>query len=131
MSLGSLAWVLVSEFFPYFVRSAAPSVCLIALTGWSSFMILFYMAYQKAVGVSGALATTASITFIGISVLSFLIPKTKGVNIEKVYRLVPPKFNAWWRALGYADSNEENRSLFDVVDEDTGSAGEGVPLIQT
>lgn len=125
LSFGSLAWLIVSEYFPFFVRSAAVGVSLIAMFGFSSVLILFYSAYQQTVGVSLTLLTFAVITLFGMGVLYILLPDTRGVNMERGYKLVERRFRDLAEVLGYDTSKgREARSLFDTDPATAGGEAE-------
>lgn len=130
MSFGSLGWVIVSEYFPFFVRSAAVGVALIVLFGVSAILILCYGAFQQAVGVSLTFMTFALITLVGMIVLYVIIPDTRGVHMEKAYRLVAARFNNLREYMGWdARKVGEARSLFDADEVD--AMGETDRLVES
>jgi len=86
--LGSFLWVLLSEIFPRFTRSAANSLAVSTLFLFST-ILTFTLPYFFAAG--GLLPIFALFTAVGgLSVFALYLwaPETAGVELEEAYKLV-------------------------------------------
>ena len=66
-SFGGLGWMMVSEYFPHFVRSMALSIASATSFGSVSLMVFLIPVYQEDVGITALFLTTALITCVGFS----------------------------------------------------------------
>ena len=110
LSYGGLGWMMVSEFFPHFVRSTALSVASATSFGSVAIMVIVIPLYQDVVGITAVFLTTALISCVGFVVLYILVPDTQGIHIERAYLEVRKKFLDMYELLGY---DMQLKSMFD------------------
>lgn len=84
MTLGPVAWVLISEIFPNRVRGMAISVSVSAL--WiACFLLTFtFPMLNSALGSSGTFWLYSGICFAGFFVVLLRVPETKGKSLEQI-----------------------------------------------
>ncbi|XP_075985742.1 solute carrier family 2, facilitated glucose transporter member 8-like [Anticarsia gemmatalis] len=84
IGLGSVPYVLISEWFTMNVRSLASSL-LISWMWFSSFFLLrYYGSLAVSIGLHGTYYICASITLLGSLYIFFVIPETKGKSQEQI-----------------------------------------------
>lgn len=84
VSIGPIMWVIFSEVFPTSVRSVAlPFAALVQTI--SSFAVTKFFPWQlENLGSANTFLVFAVIGFIGLAILFFLLPETKGKTIEQI-----------------------------------------------
>jgi SP family arabinose:H+ symporter-like MFS transporter len=84
MSLGPIAWVLISEIFPNAVRGVAMAISTGVL--WiGSFLLTYTFPFlNKGFGTSGTFLLYAGICLLGFFFTLFQIPETKGKTLEEI-----------------------------------------------
>jgi MFS transporter, SP family, xylose:H+ symportor len=84
MTLGPVAWVLISEIFPNRVRGAAVSIAVSAL--WiACFLLTFtFPVLNRALGAAGTFWLYAGICAAGFVFILFRVPETKGKTLEEI-----------------------------------------------
>ena len=88
VSLATLLWVVLCEIFPQFVRSAAMSIAIATLFAWSS-IVVFILPYMAAnVGLLAVFITYTVTGGLSVVLMYFLVPETRGVDLEISYKLV-------------------------------------------
>ena len=82
MSLGPIAWVLLSEIFPNAVRGVAMAVCTGAL--WvASFLLTYTFPFlNSGLGTGGTFLLYTFICLLGFLFTLKYIPETKGKSLE-------------------------------------------------
>lgn len=83
-SLGPVMWVYLAEIFPNRVRGVAISFVTIFNSG-ASWLVQFLFPIQLASGgIAGVFAWYAGFGLIGLVLISWLMPETKGLSLEQV-----------------------------------------------
>ena len=84
MSLGPIAWVLLSEIFPNAIRGVAMAVCTGAL--WiASFLLTYSFPFlNTGLGTGGTFMLYAFICLLGFLFTLRYIPETKGKSLEEL-----------------------------------------------
>lgn len=84
ISIGPILWVIFSEIFPNKVRSVAlPFAALVqTISSWS--VSEFFPWQLEHLGVSTIFFIYGSIGFVGLVVMAFMLPETKGKTIEQI-----------------------------------------------
>ena len=93
VSMGPLAWVLITEVFPTNVRGVGSSLGSLSnwafnsLVVWTFFKIINWFASSlgsEALGTAGAFGLFAVVTLVGMLWGYFFIPETKGKRLEDI-----------------------------------------------
>ncbi|MBU2878971.1 MFS transporter [Aliiglaciecola sp. 3_MG-2023] len=86
LSIGPIMWVIFSEVFPNAVRSVAlPFAALVqTISSWS--IQQFFPWQLNNMGVANIFMLYAVIGFIGLIIMYFFLPETKGKTIEEIER---------------------------------------------
>lgn len=83
-SIGPVMWVILSELFPTAVRGVAIPVCGLVLSG-VNFVIQYFFPIQLASwGAMSIFAFYAGAVLVGLALLGWLLPETKGKSIEQI-----------------------------------------------
>jgi sugar porter (SP) family MFS transporter len=83
-SMGPIAWILVSEVFPLRVRGRGVAAATLAF-GTSNFLIsLTFLSLLKAAGNSLTFAIYAAFCILTLLFVRFVIPETKGRELESI-----------------------------------------------
>ena len=84
MTLGPVAWVLISEIFPNRVRGTAVSIAVSAL--WiACFLLTFtFPVLNRWLGAAGTFWLYAAICAAGFVFILFRVPETKGKTLEQI-----------------------------------------------
>ncbi len=84
MTLGPVAWVLISEIFPNRVRGTAVSIAVSAL--WiACFLLTFtFPVLNRWLGAAGTFWLYAAICAAGFVFILFHVPETKGKTLEQI-----------------------------------------------
>lgn len=84
VSIGPIMWVIFSEVFPTSVRSIALPFAALVQTIASFAVTKFFPWQLENFGSANTFLIFAIIGFIGLSLLFFLLPETKGKTIEQI-----------------------------------------------
>ena len=86
LSIGPIMWVIFSEIFPNAVRSVAmPFVALVQTI--AGFIISYFFPWQlENFGAASTFLIFAIVAGIGVAVMAFILPETKGKSIEQLER---------------------------------------------
>ena len=84
MSLGPVMWVLLSEIFPNRVRGVAISLVTAVNSGVSALVQFFFPLQLESMGVAGVFAAYALFAAIGLALMAWLMPETKGKSLEEL-----------------------------------------------
>ena len=91
-SLGPVMWVYLAEIFPNRVRGVAISFVTIFNSG-ASWLVQFLFPIQLASGgIAGVFTWYASFGLIGLILVAWLMPETKGLSLEQVSNKMASKF---------------------------------------
>lgn len=91
-SLGPVMWVYLSEIFPNRVRGVAISFVTIFNSG-ASWLVQFLFPIQLASGgIAGVFMWYAGFGLIGLVLVAWLMPETKGLTLEQVSEKMASKF---------------------------------------
>lgn len=84
ISLGPVMWVLLSEIFPNHVRGLAMSVVTVFNSG-VSFGVQFLFPWELAtLGSAGTFLVYGVFATIGLVLVAWLLPETKGLSLEQL-----------------------------------------------
>lgn len=86
LSIGPIMWVIFSEIFPNAVRSVAmPFVALVQTI--AGFVISYFFPWQlENLGAASTFLIFAVVAGIGLAIMAFILPETKGKSIEQLER---------------------------------------------
>ena len=84
ISLGPVMWVLLSEIFPVRIRGVAISLVTL-FNSASSWLVQFLFPWTVAtVGVAGVFLSFSIFALIGLVLVAWLLPETKGLSLEEL-----------------------------------------------
>ena len=84
LSMGAIAWILVSEVFPLRVRGRGVAVATLA-SGLSNFAVsLTFLSMVKAVGSAGTFAIFGVMCIVTLVFVRFVVPETCGRDLESI-----------------------------------------------
>jgi sugar porter (SP) family MFS transporter len=83
VSLGPIAWVLVSEIFPTKTRGAGMAICIIVMYLADFVVTLAFPWMMEELG-SGGFHVFAAVCGVGILFVFALVPETKGKSLEEI-----------------------------------------------
>jgi sugar porter (SP) family MFS transporter len=86
ISLGPVMWVLLSEIFPVKIRGVAISLVTIFNSG-ASWLVQFLFPWEVATfGAAGVFLSFSLFAVIGLVLIAWLLPETKGLSLEQLER---------------------------------------------
>lgn len=91
LSIGPIMWVVFAEIFPNAVRSVAmPFVALVQTI--AGFIISYFFPWQlENLGAATTFLIFAIVAGVGVAIMAFLMPETRGKSIEQLEReLIKP-----------------------------------------
>jgi len=91
-SFGTMLWILLSEIFPQFVRSAANSISVATLFTWSAILTFTLPYVENAAGLLDIFIFFTCSSALSVIILYFFAPETRGTNIEHAYKLVDESY---------------------------------------
>ena len=86
VSIGPIMWVIFSEIFPISVRSVALPFAALVQTFASVAITKFFPWQLENFGAANIFLTYAAVGLVGLILMSFLLPETKGKSIEELER---------------------------------------------
>lgn len=92
VSLGPIAWLLMSEIYPQNVRGTAVSVATLSNWGFNFIVAATFLSLIDGLGEAGAFWLYAGIGAVGLIFTRFYVPETKDVPLETI--------EAHWRRGG-------------------------------
>ena len=84
MSLGPVMWVYLAEIFPNHVRGVAISFVTVFNSGASWFVQFLFPIQLSTSGIAGVFAGYSLFGLIGLVLIWWLMPETKGLTLEQV-----------------------------------------------
>ena len=88
VSLGPVMWVLLSEIFPNHVRGVAMSVVTV-FNSFVSFGVQLFFPWQlQNIGSAGTFLVYGGFAALGLVLVAWLLPETKGRSLEELERLL-------------------------------------------
>ncbi len=84
VSLGPVAWLLISEVYPLAIRGRAMGIATFSNWVANYFVSLTFLTLIQVLGSSGTFALYAFICFLGLWFVIKLIPETKGKTFEQI-----------------------------------------------
>lgn len=90
VSLGPIAWLLMSEIYPLNVRGSAVSVASLSNWAFNFLVAMTFLSLIDALGQSGAFWLYAGLGALALVFVRFYVPETKDVPLETI--------EAHWRA---------------------------------
>lgn len=84
VSLGPVAWLIVSEVFPLGIRGRAMGIATFSNWLCNYFVSLTFLSLIQAIGTAGTFWIYAAICLIGLWFVIKLVPETKGKTFEQI-----------------------------------------------
>lgn len=84
ISLGPIAWLLISEIYPLKVRGLAMSVATLSNWGFNFLIALTFLSIIESFGKAGAFWLYAVIGAAGWFFCKYFVPETKGTPLEDI-----------------------------------------------
>ena len=84
ISLGPVAWLLISEIYPLRVRGRAMGVATFVNWSFNYLVSLTFLSLIQKLGASGTFMLYAIISLIGLWFVSRFVPETKGKTFEEI-----------------------------------------------
>jgi len=88
VGFGSMLWILLSEIFPQFVRSAANSIAIATLFACSTVLTFTLPYFEDATGLLPIFGLFTAVSGAALIILYFFAPDTRGVELEEAYKQV-------------------------------------------
>lgn len=129
VSLGTMLWILLSEIFPRFVRSAANSIAVSMLFAMSMAVTFALPFLEDDLGYLYLFVLFGSMSVFAVIVVFLFVPDTRGVDLEVAYKLVKSTCNASLGPVGLGieeEDEDETEMLDDVSDSDASSELNGL-----
>lgn len=86
--MGTAPWIVNSEIYPLRYRGTGGGIA--AVSNWCSNLIVSetFLTLTKALGSSGTFLLFAGFSLLGLIAIYFLVPETKGLQIEGVEKVL-------------------------------------------
>ena len=84
MSLGPVAWIMISEIMPLQVRGLAMSAATVSNFGFNFVVVLSFLPLLNLIGNAATFWCFAGITAFSILFVYRFIPETKGISLEQI-----------------------------------------------
>lgn len=86
--MGTAPWIVNSEIYPLRYRGTGGGIA--AVSNWCSNLIVSetFLTLTKALGSSGTFLLFAGFSLLGLIAIYFLVPETKGLQIEEVEKVL-------------------------------------------
>ncbi len=84
ISLGPIAWLLISEVFPARIRGTAMSVATLANWLFNFIIAMTFLSIIQSLGQAGAFWLYAAVGVAGLFFTKLFVPETKGVTLETI-----------------------------------------------
>ncbi|KAK4325810.1 hypothetical protein Pmani_003590 [Petrolisthes manimaculis] len=97
LGVGPVTWVLVGEMFPQAARDKASAV--IAVLNWFLAFVITktYFGLENSTGIAGTCAVYATMCAVGLVLVYFLVPETKGRSLGEIEAHFTYARNPWGR----------------------------------
>lgn len=83
LSVGSIAWLMISEIFPLNIRGTAVGVCTVVLW-FGNFVVAQFFPTLFDIGPAFAFWSFAFVAIIALAFTYFLVPETKDRSLEEI-----------------------------------------------
>lgn len=84
MSLGPVAWIMISEIMPLQVRGLAMSAATVSNFGFNFVVVLSFLPLLNLIGNAATFWCFAGITAFSILFVYRFVPETKGISLEQI-----------------------------------------------
>lgn len=84
MSLGPIAWIMVSEILPLKIRGFAMSLCTVANFAFNFIVVLSFLPLIHSIGEAYTFWIFSGITLLCMFFTYYLVPETKGLSLEEI-----------------------------------------------
>jgi MFS family permease len=84
ISLGPVAWLIISEIYPLEVRGKAMSIATFANWGCNFIVSLTFLSLIEWLGSAGAFWLYAAIAMLALWFVMVKVPETKGQTLSKI-----------------------------------------------
>lgn len=84
MSLGPVAWIMISEIMPLQVRGLAMSAATVSNFGFNFVVVLSFLPLLNLIGKAATFWCFAGITVFSILFVFRFVPETKGISLEQI-----------------------------------------------
>lgn len=92
ISLGPIAWLIISEIYPTKIRGLAMSVATVCNWGFNFIVGFSFPSLLKNLGPSGTFWLFSVLSICGLLFCYLFVPETKGVELEEIPELLNQKF---------------------------------------
>lgn len=84
MSLGPVAWIMISEIMPLQIRGFAMSAATVSNFGFNFIVVLSFLPLLNLIGNAATFWMFAGITALSMLFVYFFVPETKEISLEKI-----------------------------------------------
>jgi len=84
MSLGPVAFILVSEVFPLSIRGFSMSICVLSNFAFNFFVVASFPVLLNRIGGAWTFSIFGLISVFCIVFVYFCVPETKGISLEQI-----------------------------------------------
>ncbi|MBR1907686.1 sugar porter family MFS transporter [bacterium] len=84
MSLGPVAFILVSEVFPLSIRGFSMSICVLSNFAFNFFVVASFPILLNRIGGAWTFSIFGFISILCIIFVYFCVPETKGISLEQI-----------------------------------------------
>jgi len=84
VSLGPIAWLIISEIFPLRIRGRGMSIATAANWGFNLLVASTFLTLTQTIGKAGTFWLFAALSVAGLLFCHFFVPETKGQSLEKI-----------------------------------------------
>ena len=84
MSLGPIAFIIVSEIFPLSIRGFAMSICVLSNFAFNFFVVASFPVLLNRFGGTWTFSIFGVVSVLCIIFVYFLVPETKGISLEQI-----------------------------------------------
>lgn len=84
MSLGPVAFIIVSEVFPLSVRGFSMSICVLSNFAFNFFVVASFPVLLNRIGGAYTFSIFGLISIMCIFFVYFFVPETKGISLEQI-----------------------------------------------
>ncbi|XP_050695169.1 facilitated trehalose transporter Tret1-2 homolog [Eriocheir sinensis] len=117
LGVGPITWVLVGETFPQAAREKATAV--IAVLNWFLAFIITktYFSLEAVAGIAGTCSLYASVCVVGLILVYFLVPETKGHSLSEIEAYFTYSRHSW-----KGIKSKHSVALNSILEQETGGS---------
>ena len=84
MSLGPVAFILVSEVFPLNIRGFSMSICVLSNFAFNFLVVASFPILLNRIGGAWTFSIFGIVSVLCIIFVYFFVPETKGISLEQI-----------------------------------------------